>query len=45
MHPGVGKKIRKKCAASQIFYETKCAAGKTYQTKSTAHTEKVITVH
>jgi len=28
--------IWKKCAASQIFYETKCAAGKIYQTKCAA---------
>jgi len=36
MHPGSIKKICKKCAASLIFYEKKCAAGKTYQTKCAA---------
>jgi len=36
MHPGLSKKIIKKCAAGQIFKETKCAAGKIYQTKCTA---------
>jgi len=27
MHPGLSKRILKNCAAGQIFYETKCAAG------------------
>jgi len=37
MHPGLSKKyIYEKCAAGQIFYGTKCAAGKTYQTKCAA---------
>jgi len=36
IYPGLSKKIRKKCAAGQIFYETKCAAGKIYQTKCAA---------
>jgi len=26
----------KSCAAGQVFYETKCAAGMTYQTKCSA---------
>jgi len=30
MHPGLSKNKMKKCAAGQIFNETKCAAGKTY---------------
>jgi len=30
------QKMSQKCAAGQIFYETKCAAGKTYQTYCTA---------
>jgi len=36
MHPGLSKKIMKQCAAGQIFNETKCAAGKIYQTKCAA---------
>jgi len=30
------KIVGKKCAAGQIFYETKCATGKTYQIKCAA---------
>jgi len=36
MIPGLRKQLWKKCAAGQIFYETKCAAGKSYQTKCAA---------
>jgi len=33
MHPGLNKKIMKKMRRRPDFYGTKCAAGKTYQTK------------
>jgi len=36
MHPGLSKKLLENCAAGQIFCETKCAVGKTYQTKCAA---------
>jgi len=36
MHYGSSQKIGKKCTVGKIFYETKCAAGKTFQTKCAA---------
>jgi hypothetical protein len=35
-HPGLRKQLSEKCAAGQIHYETKRAAGKTYETKCAA---------